>query len=133
MKKTVLINSNLFKKMTEINDEFYEFELHHKTVKLDTPCHVGYFILQIAKLRMLEFYYDCLLKYVPRNNFALTEIDTDSMYFGLSKSSKIDCVKPELKQEFLKYKIRIMLIFAIMQIFVRHQSHMICTTTSDKR
>jgi hypothetical protein len=50
---------------------------------------------------MLEFYYDCLLKYIPRNNFALTEIDTDSMYFGLSKSSIIDCVKPELKQEFL--------------------------------
>jgi hypothetical protein len=96
-----LVNSNLFKKMNEISDDFYEFELHHKTVKLDTPCHVGYFILQIAKLRMLEFYYDCLLKYIPRNNFALTEIDTDSMYFGLSKASLIDCVKPELKQEFL--------------------------------
>ena len=27
-------------------------------VKMDTPVHIGFVILQYAKLRMLEFYYD---------------------------------------------------------------------------
>jgi hypothetical protein len=73
----------------------------HKTIALDTAIHVGYFILQIAKLRMIQFYYDCLLKYIPRESFALCEMDTGSFYFAISKNSLQECVKPELKSEFL--------------------------------
>ena len=31
---------------------------------MDVPVHVGFSILQYAKLRMLEFYFDFMLRYV---------------------------------------------------------------------
>ena len=38
------------------------------------------YIYQLAKLRMLEFYYDFLDRYIDRRNFELIQIDTDSNY-----------------------------------------------------
>ena len=31
---------------------------------MDVPVHIGFSILQYAKLRMLEFYFDFMLRYV---------------------------------------------------------------------
>jgi hypothetical protein len=33
---------------------------------MDTPIQIGCAVYQLAKLRMLQFYYDCLDKYVER-------------------------------------------------------------------
>ena len=56
-----------------------------------------FFILQYAKLRMLEFYYDCLEKYLKPNSFEITETDTDSIYMSLNE---VKCVKEELYDTF---------------------------------
>ena len=34
---------------------------------------------------MLEFYYDCLMKYLDWNDFQVMQTDTDSLYSGFSK------------------------------------------------
>ena len=52
----------------------------HKKVTHDIPKQLGFFVLQYAKLRMLEFYYDCLDYYMNRDDYELCQMDTDSIY-----------------------------------------------------
>jgi hypothetical protein len=40
----------------------------------------GCVMYQLAKLRMLQFYYDFLDKYVDRSDFQYIEMDTDNAY-----------------------------------------------------
>ena len=55
---------------------------------------------QYAKLRMLQFYYDFLDKYLDRSDFQMCEMDTDSAYIAISGDSVESLVKPELREEF---------------------------------
>ena len=55
---------------------------------------------QYAKLRMLQFYYDFLDKYVDRSDFQMCEMDTDSAYIAISGDSVESLVKPELREKF---------------------------------
>ena len=48
------INSKLFKRLNFINDQLYEVELVKSEIEHQEPIIVGFFILQYAKLRMLE-------------------------------------------------------------------------------
>ena len=56
-------------------------------------------ILQYAKLRMLQFYYDFLIKYVDKTDFQLMYCDTDSMYMAISSEKFDDIIKPEMKDK----------------------------------
>ena len=62
--------------MTELDDDLFEIESAKKKITLNLPIYLGYFILQYAKQRMLEFYYDFLCKYVRREDFSYLEMDT---------------------------------------------------------
>ena len=59
---------------------------------------------QYAKLRMLEFYHDFLMKYFSRRDFALIQCDTDSIYMALSTNTLDEAVTPDLKAEYEKIK-----------------------------
>ena len=48
------INTKLFKHLDYINDQLYEVELAKAEIEHREPFIVGFFILQYAKLRMLE-------------------------------------------------------------------------------
>ena len=50
------INSKLFKKLDHLNNSLYEVELAKAEVEHKEPIIVRFFILQYAKLRMLELY-----------------------------------------------------------------------------
>ena len=54
------IMDNHFYDMTELHNGYYEVEKTKQKINLDLPIHLGVFILNYAKLRMLEFYYDFL-------------------------------------------------------------------------
>ena len=69
-------NDNRFKKLCELKDELFEVESAKNKITLDLPIYLGYFILQYAKLRMLEWYYDFLDKFVERDDFEYIEMDT---------------------------------------------------------
>jgi G:T-mismatch repair DNA endonuclease (very short patch repair protein) len=96
------INNPKFEKMTEISDEFYEIESSKNKVNLDLPTLLGFWILQLAKLRMLEFYYDFVDKYVKREHFQYCEMDTDSAYMAIAKEHFDDVIKPSMKEEYEK-------------------------------
>ena len=63
-------------------------------------------LYQLAKLRMLQFYYDFLDKYIDRRDFELIQMDTDSFYFALSHDTLEEAVKPELLEEFEREKFQ---------------------------
>jgi hypothetical protein len=94
------INNPRFKKMTQLSDGVYEIEMLKKKIDWDLPLQIGFFVYQYAKLRMLEFYYDFIDKYIDRTDFQLCEMDTDSLYLALSTDDLLKAVRPGLEHEF---------------------------------
>lgn len=62
------VNNPLFMAVTELQDEVYEVEKAKKMIIFYLPIQLGYFILQYAKLRMLQFYYDVMDSHVNRTD-----------------------------------------------------------------
>jgi hypothetical protein len=47
-----------FRRCNQLDENNFELEMSKKTIHLDLPMHIGCFVYQYAKLRMLQFYYD---------------------------------------------------------------------------
>ena len=73
-----LVNDDHFRALHDLGDGVYEVELTKKTISLNLPIQIGFFVYQYAKLRMLQFYYDFLVKFVHLTDFEMCEMDTDS-------------------------------------------------------
>ena len=95
LKISTEIIDNHFYDMTELPDDYYEVEKTKKKINLDLPIHIGVFILNYAKLRMLEFYYNFLDYYLPREDIQIIKMDTDSNYLGITAENVEDLIKPE--------------------------------------
>ena len=67
---------------------------------INRPYQIGIAVYQLAKLRMLEFHYDFLDKYVSRRDYELIQMDTDSSYMALSSPTLDELVKPHKKVEY---------------------------------
>ena len=93
------MRSPFFEDLEEIGDAF-EIKERKRKVKITRPYQCGIAVYQLAKLRMLEFYYDFLDKYIDRRDFEYVYMDTDSAYFAISGEELRDMVKPELLEEY---------------------------------
>lgn len=78
----------------------YEFRFKKMNHKQDIPVQIGFCVYQLAKLRMLEFYYDMLDHYIDRSDYQAVMCDTDSLYIALTDVSLDVLVKPELREEY---------------------------------
>ena len=96
------INDTNFYRLDPVDAEetTYEVTSHKKRIRYDLPHTIGFFVYQYAKLRMLAFYYDFMLKFLDPSDFAYVEMDTDSAYMALSAKTIEELVKPELRQEY---------------------------------
>ena len=81
---SALIASDRFVSLEELGDGLCEVVNHKRSLAMNVPVVVGFSILQLAKLRMLQFYYDCIDRFVDRKDFQYVEMDTDSAYMALS-------------------------------------------------
>jgi hypothetical protein len=63
------------------------------------PIQVAFSVLNDAKLKMLQFYYDCVNKYIDPSNFQYIAMDTDSAYMALTDDFD-KLIKPEMRAEF---------------------------------
>ena len=63
------IMDNHFYSLTELPNGYYKVEKTKQKIILDLPIHLGVFILNYAKLCMLEFYYDRVDKYLSHEDF----------------------------------------------------------------
>jgi ribA/ribD-fused uncharacterized protein len=100
MKARMEVNNPRFIALTELGDNLYECESAKSKITLDLPIVLGYFVLQYAKLRMLEFHYDFIDKYIDRKDYELVETDTDSLYLALAGNTLQSVIKPEYIAEF---------------------------------
>ena len=57
-------------------------------------------VYQHAKLRMLEFYYDFMVKFFDKSDWQYCEMDTDSAYMAWSDPDWESLVKPELRDAY---------------------------------
>ncbi len=99
-----LINNKLFKKYNQIADGLYEISSAKPIVQHNEPIVVGFFILQYAKLRMLELYYNFFVRYCEPNLYEEIEMDTDSLYLALGKENIEECIRPDMKQKWQRYR-----------------------------
>jgi len=76
------LRSAYYEDLEEIG-EAYELESRKPRIVIRRPFQVGIAVYQMAKQRMLEFYYDFLDKYIDRRDFKLIEMDTDSNYMAI--------------------------------------------------
>ena len=87
-----VINTKLFKRSDHINDQLYEVDMAKAVIEHREPIIVGFFILQYAKLRMLEFHYNFFESFCDVNKFEELEMDTHSLYLALSEKELYDCI-----------------------------------------
>ena len=93
------INTKFFKHSDHINDQLYEVKLAKAEIEHREPVTVRFFILQNAKLRMLELYYNFFGRFCDINKFEELEMDTDSLHLALSEKELYDCIPEESKAE----------------------------------
>ena len=98
------INSKLFKKLDHVNNSLYEVELAKAQIEHREPIIVGFFILQYAKLRMLELYYNFFTRFCDVNKFEKLEMNTDSLYLALAEKELEDCIRPEMRAEWQRLR-----------------------------
>jgi hypothetical protein len=87
-----------FRRCNQLDEKTFELEMSKKTIHLDLPMHIGCFVYQYAKLRMLQFYYDFVNVFVDRRDFQYCAMDTDSAYMALSGETLEEVIKPDLRQ-----------------------------------
>lgn len=103
-KASRLINQMTFRDLNEISLKCYEVESAKRSVAMDLPIQIGFFVYQYAKLRMLQFYYDFMDKYFDRQFWQYVEMDTDSAYLALAAEDLEYLLKPEMKELYIQDK-----------------------------
>ena len=93
------INNKRFRQLDVVTEDAYEVTSNKARVTYDLPLHIGFFVYQYAKLRMLQFYYDFIDRYVERPFYQYCEMDTDSAYIALAGDSIDDLVSAEHREE----------------------------------
>ena len=97
------LRSAWFEDLEAVKD-VYKIECRKPKVNINRPFQVGIVVYQLAKLRMLEFYYDFLDYFLDRRDFELIQMDTDSMYFALVYDKLEEGIKSERRNEFEQEK-----------------------------
>ena len=94
------INNQYFKRLNIVAKELYEVEFLKSTIEHRELFIVGFFILQYAKLRMLELCYNFFDKFCDVNNFE--ELEKDNGYrfplFGLGRR-RFRCLHPLAEED----------------------------------
>ncbi len=75
---------------------------------MDLPLQIGvavYHLAILAKLRMLDFYYNFIDKYINRKGFALKKMVRIAITLLFQKIAQIKIIKPEMREEYEKINI----------------------------
>ena len=88
-----------FKSLDFMNEQMYEVELVKSDIEHKEPIIIGFFILQYAKLRKLELYYNFFDKYCDVNMFEEMEMVTETVHLALAEQDLYDCIRPAMKKE----------------------------------
>jgi hypothetical protein len=97
------IGSILFKDANEYGDLF-EINKHKRTTEQNIPIQIACSIYDSAKFVMTKYYYDCVDKYISRENYQYCQMDTDSAYIAYAGDNFEALIKPEMREEYERDK-----------------------------
>ena len=104
-KSHAAINSKLLKRLVDrINNSLYEVELAKSEIEHKETILVGFFILQYAKLRTLEMYYNFFTRFCDVSKFEVPEMDTDSLYLAIAEKGLEKCLRNKMRAEWQKFR-----------------------------
>ena len=86
------------------SNEIFEVTMTKKACKQNTALMIGCSVFDDSKLRMYQFYYDFIDKFIDRSDFQYIEMDTDSAYMALTNKNLDRLVKPNMREEYDKQK-----------------------------
>ena len=86
---SLLINNKRFRQLDVVTDDAYEVTASKARLTYDLPLHIGFFVYQYAKLRMLQFYYDFVDRYVAGVNNHFIHNRFVTVVHSTSHSSKL--------------------------------------------
>ena len=98
-KPTVQLIVKMFRRLNHVTDQLYEIELVKSESYHREPIRVGFFILQYAKLIMLELHYSFFKKFCDTHKYEEPELDIESLYFALSEKKLEDVLPPKKRAE----------------------------------
>ena len=101
---SALINNKRFRQLDVVTEDAYEIEMNKSVVKYTLPLHIGFFVYQYDKLRMLQLYYDFVDSYVERPLFQYCEMDTDSACIALAGESIDELVRADRRAHFFRHR-----------------------------
>ena len=93
-----IFRSPYFDDLEEISEGVFEVRQRKRRVTITRPYQCGIAVYQLAKLRMVEFFYDFVDKFCDRRDFEVIQMDTDSLYMALSAEDFDEIIRPELKE-----------------------------------
>jgi predicted NAD-dependent protein-ADP-ribosyltransferase YbiA (DUF1768 family) len=102
MNAKMAINQSNFKALSVIGEHLYQVDTVPARIHMNLPTYLGLWILLYAKLRMLQFVVDFLDKYLNPEQWVIGQMDTDSLYLGVSERTLEAAVKDEYKEHFQK-------------------------------
>ena len=98
------IISKLFKKRDHVNNSLYENELAKARIEYRESIIVEFSVLQYAKLRVLELYYNFFTKSCDVHKFKELEVDRDSLLLAPAQKELEDCIRSEMKADWQKLR-----------------------------
>ena len=93
------INKPNFCDAHQINDNLVELHTTRQKIDQNIPIQVGKFVLDAAKIHMVNFYYYIIRGYCDMRKIDLISMDTDSFTLALAAKDIHSCVLPEKKEE----------------------------------
>ena len=103
-KAPATIHSKLFKRLDHMNNSLYEVEFAKAQIEHKEPIIVRFLLLQNAKLRMLELYYNFFIIICDVNKFEELEMNTDLLYLVLAEKELEDCIRPGMRAEWQSFR-----------------------------
>ena len=83
----------------------FEVDLAKAQIEHKELIFVEFFILQYAKLRILELFYNFFTKLCDVNKFEELKMDTGLLYLALAEKNLGDCVRPEMSAEWQRLRL----------------------------
>ena len=81
-------------------EKFNLYSFNKETIKFTKPIYVGFWVLELSKLSMYEWYFDKMQQYFGEENLELQSLDTDSFIFPFKRiKSLIEDLK-HFKEDF---------------------------------
>ena len=92
-----LVNKKDFKNLIVLPSSIYEVEMVLSEVNHKETIILGFFILQYAKLTILQQFYNFFQVFCDSQTYEPIGMDTDSLYMALSGDKVEDFITPEMK------------------------------------